>query len=50
MVYPLDSQETVVDWISENTGQYGWMYKPSAKKIKLNWPSADSEGLSFFEY
>ena len=35
---------------AENTDQYGWMYKPSAKKIKLNSPGTDSEGVSFFDY
>ena len=35
---------------AENTDTYGWIYKPSAKKIKLNWPGVDSEGISFFDY
>jgi len=35
---------------AENTDLYGWIYKPSAKKINLNWLGTDSEGISFFDY
>ena len=35
---------------AENTNLYGWIYKPSAKKIKLNWPGVDSEGAIFYDY
>jgi general secretion pathway protein G len=33
-----------------STNQYGWIYKPATKTIKLNWPGVDSEGISYFDY
>jgi len=33
-----------------STDQYGWIYKPSAKAIRLNWPGGDSENVSYFDY
>ena len=32
------------------TEEFGWIYKPATKTIKLNWPGTDSEGTSFFDY
>jgi prepilin-type N-terminal cleavage/methylation domain-containing protein len=32
------------------TEEFGWIYKPATKTIKLNWPGTDSEGVSFFDY
>ena len=35
---------------SANVGDYGWIYQPSTKTIRLNWFAADSEGRLFFDY
>lgn len=32
------------------TGEYGWIYKPQTKTIKLDWPGTDSEGVRYFDY
>ena len=33
-----------------DTGTYGWIYQPSTKKIRLNWPGLDNTGVSYFNY
>ena len=39
------------DQFPENaTGQYGWIYKPSTKQIRLDWPEKDSQGNIYYEY
>ena len=32
------------------TGTTGWIYKPSTKTIRLNYPSTDSEGVKYYDY
>jgi len=32
------------------TGDYGWLYQPSTKQIRLDWPGVDSNGVSYFDY
>ena len=32
------------------TGEYGWIYKPQTKTIKLDWPGTDQNGNSYFDY
>ena len=32
------------------TGQYGWIYQPITKTIKLDWPGPDKEGVSYYDY
>lgn len=32
------------------TGNYGWVYQPQTKTIKLDWPGTDSEGKLYFDY
>ena len=34
----------------EATGQFGWIYKPTTKEIRLDWPETDTAGLKCFEY
>ncbi len=34
----------------EATGEYGWLYQPSTKQIRLDWPGVDSNGVSYFDY
>jgi general secretion pathway protein G len=32
------------------TGQFGWIYQPATKTIKLDWPGTDKSGISYYEY
>ncbi len=32
------------------TGTYGWVYSPSTKTIKLDWPGTDSQGVTYYDY
>jgi prepilin-type N-terminal cleavage/methylation domain-containing protein len=32
------------------TSEYGWIYKPATKTIKLNWEGTDSAGVAYFDY
>lgn len=34
----------------EATGDYGWIYKPSAKLIRLDWCGRDDDGVRYFDY
>lgn len=35
---------------TEATGQFGWIYKPAIKKIRIDWPGIDSKGVRFYDY
>ncbi len=35
---------------TQATGDYGWIYKPATKTIRLDWPGSDQEGLRYFDY
>jgi len=35
---------------TEATGNFGWVYKPATKIIRLDWLGADETGLRYFEY
>ena len=35
---------------TDATGNFGWIYKPSTKTIKLNWNGTDTEGVPYFDY
>jgi general secretion pathway protein G len=32
------------------TGDYGWIYKPATKEIRLDWPGTDSDGVQYYNY
>jgi len=32
------------------TGDYGWIYQPATKTIRLDWPGADDSGLRYYDY
>jgi len=32
------------------TGQYGWVYQPQTKTIKLDWPGTDKDGVRYYDY
>jgi type II secretory pathway pseudopilin PulG len=33
-----------------SVGDYGWIYQPSTKKVKLNKDGVDSEGVAYLDY
>jgi len=35
---------------AEATGGFGWMYKPAAKEIRLDWHGTDSKGVRYYDY
>lgn len=35
---------------AEATGDYGWVYQPATKTIRLDWPGTDESGLRYFDY
>ena len=35
---------------TEPTGNFGWVYQPAIKTIKLDWPGTDETGLRYFDY
>jgi len=32
------------------SGQFGWIYQPATKTIKIDWTGTDKHGLSYFDY
>jgi len=32
------------------TGDYGWVYQPATKNIRLDWPGTDKDGIRYFNY
>jgi type II secretion system protein G len=32
------------------TSEYGWIYQPQSRTIKLDWPGTDIDGTRYFEY
>ncbi len=45
----LMNNESVTEGMEVNPA-HGWIYHPATKTVKINWPGADSEGNSFFDY
>ena len=36
---------------ADATGEsFGWIYKPAAKEIRLNWPGTDKKGVRYYDY
>lgn len=35
---------------SAATGDYGWVYQPATRTIRLDWPGTDSQGTPYFAY
>ena len=31
-------------------GSYGWLYKPTTRDIRLNWPGTDTKGVNYIDY
>ena len=40
----------ITNFPANATGQYGWIYKPSQKAIKLDWRGTDSKGVRYYDY
>lgn len=38
------------EFLTDATGTFGWIYKPSTKTIKLNWSGTDTGGVPYFDY
>jgi len=35
---------------AQATGDFGWVYKPASKLIRLDWPGQDKHGTRYFDY
>ncbi len=35
---------------SDGTGNYGWIYQPATRTIRLDWPGNDSVGVPYISY
>jgi len=35
---------------AEATGEFGWIYKPFTKEIRLDWPGTDEKGIRYYDY
>ncbi len=35
---------------SAATGDYGWVYQPATKTIRLDWPGTDENGVRYYDY
>jgi len=35
---------------STAAGEYGWIYQPVTKTIRLDWPGTDKDGIAYIEY
>jgi general secretion pathway protein G len=35
---------------TEATGDYGWIYQPSSRTVRLDWPGQDDKGTAYFDY
>ena len=35
---------------AEATGEYGWIYQPHSRTIKLDWPGSDKDGILCYDY
>lgn len=42
--------QDVEEFPAQPTGEYGWIYKPKTKTIKIDWPGTDSSRVPYFNY
>jgi len=35
---------------AEATGDYGWLYQPATKTIRLDWQGTDKDGIRYYDY
>ena len=55
-INPFNDRQTMLiiknteDMPAAATGNYGWIYKPSTKTFKIDWPGTDENGLRYYDY
>ena len=32
------------------TGNFGWIYKPGSRTVRLDWPGQDDKGMRYYDY
>jgi len=47
IVWAIRNDET---FPAKATGDFGWIYKPATREIRLDWPGTDSKGVRYFDY
>jgi general secretion pathway protein G len=35
---------------TQASGDFGWIYKPANRTIRLDWPGQDDKGIRYFDY
>jgi len=35
---------------ADATGEFGWIYKPKTKQIRLDWPGSGKKGFAYYQY
>ena len=35
---------------AEATGNFGWIYQPASRTVRLDWPGQDDKGVKYFDY
>lgn len=35
---------------TEATGKFGWIYKPSSRTVRLDWPGRDDKQVRYYDY
>jgi prepilin-type N-terminal cleavage/methylation domain-containing protein len=48
-IYIVPNEGTITEGMA-STVLFGWIYQPSTKTVKINWPGVDSNGIAFFNY
>ena len=38
------------DFPVQASGDYGWLYKPLVRKIRIDWPGADDKQIRYYDY
>ncbi len=38
------------NFAAEATGDFGWVYKPSSRTVRLDWPGQDPKGIRYYDY
>lgn len=35
---------------TQASGDFGWIYKPASRTVRLDWPGQDDKGIRYFDY
>ena len=46
----IDLLNNIEDMPTGATGNFGWIYKPATKNIRLDWPGTDTDGQDYYNY